>query len=104
MPQALPLAAHNDTNDNNDMVLPTTTTTTTTTTTLAEVTARCPQGNTVTDGLVVSSPPLDCSTMYGQFSLSQFAKFQNPRTVAYFHFNMPSESSNLPVAGAIFPD
>ena len=28
----------------------------------------------------------------------------NPRTIAYAHFKMPFESSDLPVAEPIFPD
>ena len=39
------------------------------------------------------------------FDLQYFKlRASNPRTIAYVQFNMPSESSNLPGAGLIFPD
>ena len=38
------------------------------------------------------------------FSSQNFkSRVSNPRAIAYFHFNRPFESSNLPGAGPIFP-
>ena len=43
---------------------------------------------------------------YGQFSSFQFAAFlievSNPRTIAYLHFKMPFECSNIPGADPFF--
>ena len=47
----------------------------------------------------------DCTVDSHKFNLLSFnLRVSNPRTVAYLHFEMPLESSDLPGAGPIFPD